>query len=985
MKIFCLVLDLDDHKWLAPFWEGRSTTDQIVVVAPTFDGRVICRSLDIPFKTYEEVAWGLDKPAIHDLARRQSAQWHKLQSLKDNLPLRLIREFNRYPILDMHQPVLLLAILEIIQAHRFIHKILKVEQPDRIMYGERENPFLVHPIFIIAGSNGVEREVVKSILTRHNPQDKFSPDQFLAPPPEFTLPVADPSIFNWSADQTGPKIMIFAWGDYYLDYFEKVLEKLLLQKARIVMVITGGDLKEEQRHAWQSKGICVFKKSSWLVPNQEAIWSAWSAKCAQAAEGIYNNRSLEDYFSDDHGTYYPGLANHVLCKQIMETPSTVVELLRAESMIRAFAPEMVLNHFCIHPLESCNVLPGRMLGIPTLTLDHGVHGYIDTQRVTFATEYYGVTGSCFRDALLMAVKAPPSNVCVVGNTRYDDIESEAGSPADYKLGLDLDPTRPLCIFCDNSGWSHMYEWRHSTSASAEAITSLKSLIPGLQIIYRVHHGAGYKGMSAFFNNLNDPDIHFQVSPNPALVDILPAADIVIAHYTSAVTESLLHGVPVIYLTALGEPEPSYFGCEAIKIANSFEELPVLISELLKASLPREDVRRKAQSYFDIALAGNDGKASERLAEMILKLAALPREELKPGFQDWMDRIDASCNFDVREFRKFIPTSATTTGGKPFVSVIIPSFNRDKMIGITLDSFVSQDYPLGRFEIIVADNNSTDSTKDVVTAWQAKSPIPIVYLFEERQGVHYARNSAAKGAKGDILYFTDDDMFAEPNLLSELVKLFSDNPGVGTATGKVLAKWEVEPPEWIKILCNNFYLSLNDLGEETIVADHDIGVFSCHQAITREAFFKAGGFNPESTFTEYVGDGETGLNIKIKQWGYKFGYNGRSVIHHMIPASRMTQDYLNKRLANQGSADCYTEYKKHRFSSEQLADRVQSYVTSLIEKTSLCTEKRMDGDIRWRMDKAYTHYYLSRIEYDLRLMKDPAWRELVLKDNWLDEE
>jgi len=99
---------------------------------------------------------------------------------------------------------------------------------------------------------------------------------------------------------------------------------------------------------------------------------------------------------------------------------------------------------------------------------------------------------------------------------------------------------------------------------------------------------------------------------------------------------------------------------------------------------------------------------------------------------------------------------------------------------------------------------------------------------------------------------------------------------------------------------------------------------------------------------------------------------------------MTQDYLNKRLANQGNADCYTEYKKHRFSSEQLADRIHGYVSSLMEKSSLCVDNRLKDDPRWRLDKAYTHYYLSRIEYDLRLIKDSAWRELVLKYDWINE-
>lgn len=322
---------------------------------------------------------------------------------------------------------------------------------------------------------------------------------------------------------------------------------------------------------------------------------------------------------------------------------------------------------------------------------------------------------------------------------------------------------------------------------------------------------------------------------------------------------------------------------------------------------------------------------------------------------------------------------------PMVSVIIPSFNRAGMLGITIESFINQDYPAGSFEIIIADNNSTDNTRDVVADWQSRSTVPITYLFEQRQGVHFARNSAARKAAGDILYFTDDDMIADRDLLSEIVTVFDLDPMVGTVTGRVLPKWEVQPPEWILQLCYNSWLSIFDsMGDGIHIDENDFGVYSCHQAIRRDALFKCGGFNPESTFSEYVGDGETGLSIKLKENGYKFGYNGKSVIYHMIPASRMTQDYLNKRLANQGSADCYTEYKKHRFSSEQLADRIHGYVSSLMEKSSLSVDKRLKDDPRWRMDKAYTHYYLSRIEYDLRLIKDPAWRELVLKYDWINE-
>lgn len=321
---------------------------------------------------------------------------------------------------------------------------------------------------------------------------------------------------------------------------------------------------------------------------------------------------------------------------------------------------------------------------------------------------------------------------------------------------------------------------------------------------------------------------------------------------------------------------------------------------------------------------------------------------------------------------------------PYVSIIIPTYNRASMLGMTLESFVNLDYPQNRFEILVTDNNSPDKTRQVVDNWIDKSPVRIRYLFEERQGVHYARNSAAMVADGDILYFTDDDMLAEPMLLKELVKLFSIAPSIGTATGRVLPRWESPPPDWILKLCYNGLLSIFDsLGECIKIGDYDFGVYSCHQAIRREALFRAGGFNPESTVTDYIGDGETGLNIKLKALGYRFGYNGKSVIYHMIPRSRMTQDYLNKRLANQGSADCYSEYRKNLFSRDELLKRIAEYREKILENSFNATMKRISGDMEWHLDEAYTHYYLNRIAYDLRLAHDPQWCELVLRDDWIN--
>ena len=110
-----------------------------------------------------------------------------------------------------------------------------------------------------------------------------------------------------------------------------------------------------------------------------------------------------------------------------------------------------------------------------------------------------------------------------------------------------------------------------------------------------------------------------------------------------------------------------------------------------------------------------------------------------------------------------------------VSIIIPTYNRSSYIVQTLNSFINQDIGLESYEIIICDNNSTDETEFVVKNFiNLNSSHKIYYIKESRQGVHFARNTASKFAKGDFLYFTDDDMIANSTTLSELLILFKIN-------------------------------------------------------------------------------------------------------------------------------------------------------------------------------------------------------------------
>jgi Glycosyltransferases, probably involved in cell wall biogenesis len=309
------------------------------------------------------------------------------------------------------------------------------------------------------------------------------------------------------------------------------------------------------------------------------------------------------------------------------------------------------------------------------------------------------------------------------------------------------------------------------------------------------------------------------------------------------------------------------------------------------------------------------------------------------------------------------------------------YNRSALLRQTVDSFLAQNYPAEKWEMILVDNASTDDTKDVIEEIAAREP-GVKALGELRRGAHYARNTGALAARGDVLYFTDDDMLAEPDLLDSIVTGFVEGSNVGSVTGRVLPRWDTEPPAWVLKHCRNALLSLIDLGPQLQVSDDDPGVYSCHQAVLREAFIEAGGFNPDTNAGEFTGDNETGLNLKIKALGYRFAYVGASVTHHMIPASRLTQAYLNSRFADQGFCDSYTEFRRIRPGKSRLARRIAVNLALGGLSGAAALVRRVVGDSAWRVDLARTFYYRNRARYDTRLATKSEWREFALRDNWL---
>lgn len=95
-----------------------------------------------------------------------------------------------------------------------------------------------------------------------------------------------------------------------------------------------------------------------------------------------------------------------------------------------------------------------------------------------------------------------------------------------------------------------------------------------------------------------------------------------------------------------------------------------------------------------------------------------------------------------------------TKTKPQVSVIIPAYNAAAFLDRAIDSVLAQEGIT--FEILIVNNNSTDNTVKIATAYASKYPECIAVIDEATPGASAARNCGLKAARGDWIQFLDAD-------------------------------------------------------------------------------------------------------------------------------------------------------------------------------------------------------------------------------------
>ncbi|MBI2470088.1 MAG: glycosyltransferase [Planctomycetes bacterium] len=205
---------------------------------------------------------------------------------------------------------------------------------------------------------------------------------------------------------------------------------------------------------------------------------------------------------------------------------------------------------------------------------------------------------------------------------------------------------------------------------------------------------------------------------------------------------------------------------------------------------------------------------------------------------------------------------------PFLSIIIPTYNRSAQLAVCLKTLTKSSYPADHFEVIIVDDGSEISQDLVVASF--RNFLNITLIRQAHAGVAIGRNTGAAKAKGEFLVFTDDDCQPAPNWLQELAAHFLKYPDciIGGRT--------------INILPDNIYSTASQLLISFLFGYYNTNpaqarfLNGSNLAVPKDLFLKLGGFDKRFFL---VGAEEREFCARWMKYGFQMIYVPEILVYH----------------------------------------------------------------------------------------------------------
>lgn len=221
---------------------------------------------------------------------------------------------------------------------------------------------------------------------------------------------------------------------------------------------------------------------------------------------------------------------------------------------------------------------------------------------------------------------------------------------------------------------------------------------------------------------------------------------------------------------------------------------------------------------------------------------------------------------------------------PLISVIIPTYGREKVLRDSLADVMRQDYP--NFEVLVIDQTPVHTPETQAYLEKLKAKGKIRWFQVNWASLPRARNYGVRRAVGEIILFIDDDVQLTERFLITHARNYSERAEIGAVAGrslepKILEKAnemltiEYLPTEAMDPAIAWYYIDFT----HTVKPQQVLTARGCNMSFRRDIFKKYGLWFDERFRGSAIRE-ESDLCLRIRQTGYKIWYDPEAVLVHL---------------------------------------------------------------------------------------------------------
>ena len=268
-----------------------------------------------------------------------------------------------------------------------------------------------------------------------------------------------------------------------------------------------------------------------------------------------------------------------------------------------------------------------------------------------------------------------------------------------------------------------------------------------------------------------------------------------------------------------------------------------------------------------------------------------------------------------------------------LTIIIPTYNREKVLTKALNGYLAQSSPHLIHELLVVDDGSTDGTESMVREIGKRSPFPIRYLRQPNKGPAAARNLGISEARAALVLFTDSDIIPERSLVEQHVQWHRNDPQISTAVlGYVTWSPEVKATPFMRWYGEVEIFGFRRLRDQRVAGFQYF--YTCNVSLKTDFLRENGQFDEQFRTAAYE---DTELGYRLARHGLKLLYNSDAVGYHYQFFS--LDDACKKRMNNAAAAKLFFQTdaglevlkeirRKHSRFGYKFAQRLATTVATL---------------------------------------------------------